>query len=237
MKKHILLIGALAISFSALSQGNIRMKNLPNFDYKKYHFGFLLSTNTSDFYLDYSPRENFADSLLGISNQRQQGFNLALLASWDLTPNIRLRFIPGLSFQDRGLNYRFRLQDGTTETILKRTESVFLDFPLLLKLRTNRVNNLAAYALIGGKYSRDMQSQEDTDNQIADELVIRLNRTDYSLDFGGGIDFFLPYFKFSIEMKTAFGLPNMLIQEGNRFTAPIESLRTRTFVFSLCFEG
>jgi hypothetical protein len=214
------------------------MKNLPNFDYKKYHFGFLLSTNVSDFYFDYR-EDSFSaqDSLLGISNQRQQGFNLALLASWDITPNIHLRFIPGLSFQDRGLNYRFLTADGTPESILKRTESVFLDFPLLLKLRTNRVNNMAAYALVGGKYSRDMQSQEDVDNAVADELVIKLNRTDYSLDFGGGIDFFLPYFKFSIEMKTAIGIPNLLIQEETRFTAPIESLRTRTFIFSLCFEG
>lgn len=214
------------------------MKNLPNFDYKKYHFGFLLSTNVSDFYFDYREDNSFAqDSLQGISNQRQQGFNLALLASWDITPNIHLRFIPGLSFQDRGLNYRFLTADGTSEAILKRTESVFLDFPLLLKLRTNRVNNLAAYALIGGKYSRDMQSQEDVDNAVADELVIKLNRTDYSLDVGGGIDFFLPYFKFSIEMKTAIGFPNLLIQEETRFTAPIESLRTRTFILSLCFEG
>lgn len=233
-----MLIFTVLLFASAAHGQKLNMKNLPNFDYKKYHFGFLLSTNVSDFYFDYR-EDSFSaqDSLLGISNQRQQGFNLALLASWDITPNIHLRFIPGLSFQDRGLNYRFLTADGTPESILKRTESVFLDFPLLLKLRTNRVNNMAAYALVGGKYSRDMQSQEDVDNAVADELVIKLNRTDYSLDFGGGIDFFLPYFKFSIEMKTAIGLPNLLIQEETRFTAPIESLRTRTFIFSLCFEG
>lgn len=214
-----------------------RMRNLQSFDDKKYHFGFLLSSNTSDFFFQYRNQETFADSLLGIENRRQAGFNLALLASANFTKNISLRFIPGLSFQDRGLNYRFLDDDGTTETILKRTESVFLDFPLLLKLRTNRVNNFAAYALIGAKYSRDMQTQEDVDQALGNETIIKLQKNDYSIDAGGGFDFFLPFFKFSIEAKTAFGLPNMLIQEETRFSAPIDRLRTRTFIISICFEG
>ena len=215
----------------------VKMKNLPEFDYKKYHFGFLLSTNSSDFYFDYRPDFTFADSLLGIENKGQSGFNLALLASWDLSPNFHLRFVPGLSFQDRGLNYRFLRDDGTQDVILKRTESVYLDFPLLWKLRTNRVNNIAAYALVGGKYSIDMQSQKDVDNAVESDVIIKLSNVDYSLDVGGGVDFFLPYFKFSIEMKTAVGMPNVLIQEESTFSSPIERLRTRTFIFSLCFEG
>ena len=227
---------AILFCVSSFGQAN-KIKNLPTFDYKKYHFGFLLSTNTSDFFFKYEPDITFADSLLGIENQRQSGFNLALLASLDLTPNFHIRFIPGLSFQDRGLNYRFLEEDGTTEVLLKRTESVYLDFPLLFKLRTNRVGNVAAYALVGAKYSRDMQSQKDVNNATANDVILKLRDADYSIDAGGGLDFFLPFFKFSIEMKTAFGLPNVLIQEGSRFSAPINELRTRTFTFSLCFEG
>lgn len=234
-KKFIFSLTALLSILTAQSQ--IKQRNLPEFDYKKYHFGFLLSTNTSDFYFDYKPDVSFADSLMGIDNQRQQGFNLALLASYNLTPNIRFRFIPGLSFQDRGLNYRFLRADGTTEALLKRTESVYLDFPLLLKLRTNRVNNFAAYALIGGKYSKDMQSQKDVNNAVADDVILKLKDSDYSMDVGGGVDFFLPFFKLSLEMKVAIGFPNVLIQENTPFSTPIERLRTRTFIFSVCFEG
>lgn len=227
----------LALSVTGQIFGQHTARNLAQFDYKPYHFGFLLSINTADFDFEYKANEGFADSLLGIDNQKQQGFNLALLASLDLTKNFHIRFIPGLSFQDRGLNYRFRTSDGTTETFLKRTESVYLDLPILFKFRTNRVNNFAAYALAGGKYSRDMQSQKDVDNALANDLIVKLDDNDFSIDVGGGIDFFLPYFKFSIEMKTAFGIPNVLIQENTKFTSPLESLRTRTFVFSLCFEG
>lgn len=228
-----IVLFSIALGCSAQSQ---RMRNLPNFDMKKYHFGFLLSINSSDFAFQYKPDYTFADSLQGISNQAQSGFNLALLASLDLTPNIHLRFLPGLSFQDRGLDYRF-LRENEPVSILKRTESVFLEFPLLLKLRTNRVNNFAAYGLIGGKYGRDMQSQKDVNNLGGDEVIIRLKDNDFAMEVGGGFDFFLPFFKLSIEMKTAFGFQNLLIQEPTIFAEPLESLRTRMFVFSIAFEG
>lgn len=213
------------------------MKNLPRFDYKKIHFGFLLSMNQSDFTIKYKPDFTFNDSLLNIENVPQSGFNLALLASWDMQKNVRLRFIPGLSFQDRGLNYTFLDGEGKTVTEFRRTESVYLDLPLMVKLRTNRIRNFAAYALVGGKYSIDMQSQKDVDNQSEADKILRLKKIDYSVDAGAGVDFFLPYFKFGLELKTAIGFPNVLIQEDTPFSTPIESLRTRTVIFSILFEG
>ena len=56
-----------------------------------------------------------------------------------------------MSFQDRGLLYRFRNPDGTIQPVNVRTESVFLDFPLVIKLRTERIGNFAPYALFGGQ--------------------------------------------------------------------------------------
>ena len=233
----VILLALLAPTLQSYAQKGQSLTNLETFDYKKYHFGFLLSFNTADFYINYKPDFTFNDSLLGIDNVQQSGFNLALLASYNATKNIRIRFIPGLSFQDRGLNFRFLVEEGKTEFLLKRTESVYLDFPLMLKLRTNRVRNFAAYAIVGGKYSIDMQSQKDVNNASAADKILKLIDTDYSLDAGGGIDFFLPYFKFAIEAKSAFGFPDVLIQENNRFSSSIESLKTRTVIISLTFEG
>lgn len=236
LKQYLLAAFMLLIVGKVTAQMNGR-ENLPNFDNRLYHFGFLLSANTSSFYLDYKPDFSFGDSLLGIDNVPQAGFNLSLLASFNPVKNINLRFVPGLSFQDRGLNYTFLAEDNKVETFLKRTESVWLQFPLMLKLRTNRVGNFAAYGLIGGAYGIDMQSQKDVDEAVAGKIVVKLEKTDITLDAGGGLDFFLPYFKFGVEMKTCFGMRNVLIQESNQFTDPISRLRTRTFVISLCFEG
>jgi hypothetical protein len=234
--KYGLLFCLMAIAETGQSQFRGK-ENLGSFDQRFYHFGFLLSANQSSFFIDYKPSFDFSDSLLSIDNVPQAGFNLALMASYNPIKNINLRFIPGLSFQDRGLNYTFLEADGKTKTFLKRTESVWLQFPLALKLRTNRAGNFAAYALIGGCYGIDMQSQRDVDENVAGKIVVKLERDDITLDAGGGFDFFLPYFKFGLEMKTCFGMRDVMIQENNQFTDPISRLRTRTFVFSLTFEG
>ena len=158
------------------------------------------------------------------------------MASWDATKNLHVRFIPGLSFQDRSLEYRFE-EDGGTDLKVRRTESVFLNFPLLLKLRTDRVGNYAAYALVGAKFSRDMQSQEETNQQLASDFILRLESGNSSIDLGAGVDIFLPFFKFSIEGKFELGNRNILIQDDSQYSAPLQSLKTRSFILSLCFEG
>lgn len=237
LKKVAIITLLVVLTGTAFAQKPQRLLNLQTFDYKKYHFGFIIGFNSADFSVRNKADFSFADSLKSLQNVPQSGFNLALLASLDMTPNLHLRFLPGLSFQDRGLNYTFLDDEGKNELLFKRVESVYLDFPLNFKFRTNRVGNFAAYALIGGKYSIDMQSQKDVDNASEDQKILKLKDQNYSLDVGGGFDFFLPFFKFGVEIKTEMGFPDVLIQEDTKFSSPIESLKTRTVIVSLTFEG
>lgn len=233
-----LFIGLFMLSSNIASAQRIGRKNLAGFDNKTFHFGFILSGNKSDFSVRMQEDTTFSTGLYGIANSPQGGFNLALLGAAKLNRHLSLRFVPGLSFQDRGLNYTFANSSGDgTNVILKRTEAVNLDFPLLLKIRTDRITNFAAYALVGGKYSRDMQSQEDVNQQLQNDDILRLQSSNYSADLGAGIDFFLPFFKFSIELKTELGLINVLIPDNSNYANPIESLRTRSYILSICFEG
>lgn len=220
-----------------VTHGQSAKENLAKFDYRSYHFGFLLSGNSSSFNFNLRPDFTFADSLLSVENNALSGFNLALLASLNVNRTLRIRFIPGLSFQDRGLLYRFRNPDGTIQPVNVRTESVYLDFPLVIKLRTERIGNFAPYALFGAKLSRDMQSQADVNQSLQDGYILKLAKGNSSLDFGAGADFFLPFFKFSVEMKTEFGMRNVLIQDDSPFSAAFDQLRTRSFIISFTFEG
>ena len=235
LKSCLLCVVFLAGSLPAALSQQVR-KNLAAFDTKKYHFGFALSGNSSDFNVNLTPDFTFSDSLQAIINTPQAGFNLALVASWNATKNVHIRFLPGLSFQDRTLAYRF-LKEGEADLKQRRTESVYLDFPLMLKLRTDRVGNFAAYALVGGKLSKDMQSQEETNQQLQSEYILRLESGNSSIDLGAGVDIFLPFFKFSIEGKFELGQRNILIQDESRYSAPLQSLKTRSFILSLLFEG
>ena len=59
----------------------------------------------------------------------------------------------------------------------------------------------------------------------------------YAAEVGGGMDMFLTYFKFGIELKAAFGIPNLLVDDGTRFSTPIQSLRSKVWVLTFTFEG
>ena len=233
-----LLLVALLAPFSAMfAQKRIKVENLPNFDLHRFHFGFALSYNTSDFQMRMDPNSPFTDSLLVLEHQRQPGFNLGIVASLNMNPFLSLRFVPTLSFQERIMQYQFRKPDGKSVYFQKPVESTYLEFPLLLKYRSARINNFAVYLIGGGKFCIDMASQKDVNNTLDDEVVVKLAKYDYAAEVGGGMDMFLTYFKFGIELKAAFGIPNLLIDDGTRFSTPIESLRSKTWVLSFAFEG
>jgi hypothetical protein len=221
----------------AQSSGGVKVENLPNFDLRRFHFGFLLSYNNSDFYTRLRTRAPFTDSLLVLNHQRQPGFNLGIVASLNMGTNLSLRFLPTLSFQERILQYQFRDPLGETEYFQKPVESTYLEFPLLVKLRSDRINNFAVYLIGGGKFGIDMSSQKDVNQALDDETIIKLAKYDYAAEVGGGFDFFLQYFKFGIELKTGVGIPNLLVRDGTRFDLPLESLRSKTYVLTFTFEG
>jgi hypothetical protein len=117
-------------------------------------------------------------------------------------------------------------------------ESTYLDFPLNLKYRSARLNNFAAYVIGGGRYSIDLSSQRDIDNNLPPDLqVVRLDRDNVWYEVGFGLDFFLEYFKFSTELKLSMGLHNVLIQDYSIWSTPIGGIRPRMITISFHFEG
>lgn len=233
-----LLLVLSGMNYAVAQKENV--SNLKNFDKKPYHFGFILAYNSADFYMDLYNNFPTPDSLMSVGIDRQPGFDLGPLASLNLTKNISLRFIPAISFQDRKLFYNFyRTTNGKlqNDVVTRRVESTFINLPLNLKLRTDRVNNFAAYAVTGYQFSIDMASQKDVNNTSGPDAIVKIKRLDQAFQIGGGLDFFLPYFKFGVELKLSKGFNNLLIQDGNMYTSPIDRLRSKVWLLSLTFEG
>ncbi|MCG8575483.1 MAG: PorT family protein [Flavobacteriales bacterium] len=233
MKKQLIIVFLLCLTggLSFSQQGNY-----PTFDRKKVHFGFALGVNTADFHYRLHPSDSLTfDSIQSISIRRQPGFNLGIIGSWDIHETVHLRFIPSLSFSERLFQYEY-FKNGELKTRENRLESTNLDFPILLKLRTKRIINFAAYAIGGMQYSLDLASQNDVEQLISDPIV-KIKKHDFAYQVGGGFDFWLPYFKFGIELKLSNGIRNVAIQDGTFFMRPLESLRNKIWWFSLTFEG
>lgn len=135
----LLFFLAFSLGHDAQAQKKIKTENLQNFDLHPFHFGFLLSYNTADFFVKLRHSQQFApfsDSLLVLDHVRQPGFNLGIVSSFNMTPNLSVRFIPSLSFQDRVLSYRFRKSDGTFIGFDKPVESTWLEFPVRRRAAT-----------------------------------------------------------------------------------------------------
>jgi hypothetical protein len=176
---------------------------------------------------------------LNVQNDAQPGGQLGILTTMRLgTPMIRLRFVPTISFLERSIKYTF--EDTTAKLGYRiedeRVNSTNLDFPLMLQFRTKRLNNFAAYCLIGGQYSIDLQSQEKASQNYIDPFI-KIKRYDWQGQIGGGLEFFAPYFKFGVELKFTHGFSNAFIKDNTYIAAPIQTLYNRGWFVSFIFEG
>ena len=205
--------------------------NLPNYDNKPIHFGFLIGINTLDFKL--TPVSNVEDELFVIQSQNQKGFNLGVVSNIRLENNLDLRFIPTLSLAERRIFYT--LNDNTVLTdINKNIESTFIEFPISIKYKSLRYNNGKAYITTGLKYSLDLASQRNIDDEGLE--IVKIKKDDFLYEIGLGLDFYLPYFKFSPELKANFGLTNLVVNDGNIYSRSIKGMKTRGFSISFTFE-
>lgn len=213
-----------------------KIENLPNFDERWYHFGFMLGFNQSGYYLDRRADPPINDTLKAMVPVDKPGFDLGIISVLHFNDQASLRFVPNLSFQERVLEYTFK-GDSLDEFVEKRVNSTFINLPLNFKYRSARINNVAAYLIAGGRFSIDMASNEDVDNSVSDDIVVKMDAEDFAGQVGAGFDFFMEYFKFGIELKLSVGMKNMIINDNTRFSEPIERMRTRQLLFSLTFEG
>jgi hypothetical protein len=131
------------------------------------------------------------------------------------------------------MEYTLYEQDTVPVVYDKVVNSVYLEVPLYFKFRSRRINNWRVYILAGGKFQYDMASREEAETE---EVILRMKREDYTWDLGVGVDFYLEYFKMSTEVRMAFGLNNLLVEDQTVFTSSIESLKSKTFLFSIYFE-
>lgn len=238
IRKHIFFSAVLLffISASAFAQKG-KPANLQGYDKERLHFGFSLAVNKA--YLVLYPANSPAkpDSVLSVQSIPDWGFNLGIISDLRLHDYLTLRFLPALTFQDRTIEYRIHPTNSSKpDTFIvknKKVESTLLDFPLNFKIRSERLNNMSAYLLVGGKWCIDLASQAKTKNPD----LIKLNNRDWAFETGFGLDFYLTYFKLSTEIKFSAGLHDRLFHENTTWAAPINKIYTKTWLFTLNFEG
>lgn len=241
MKKIIITSILLFFIFNAVFAQDQKVQNLRLYDQKPLHFGFTVGLNTSDFYIRNS--DNFFDTSLvkqvySIENNQQPGFHLGPISNIRLGKHFDFRFLVNLSFTQRDLEYVILKENSAGEdyfdTHIMKLSSTFLEFPLLIKYKSDRINNYRFYLIGGIKPTLDLAAKK----KIPDELMpmIRLKQSDMYGEVGLGLDIYLPYFKFSPELKMGVGIDDMSIDDNTEYTGAMKYLKSKVFMLSFHFE-
>lgn len=235
---------------------------LPKYEQEPYHFGFLIAYNqmmytvkTVENYQNIAqPADSWPNGPYSVSNtdciyvynletQQTPGFTVGIIGSKRLGRYFDLRFIPSLSFSERRMRYDLAIKgnDGNIDmkSFTKSIGTTFVEFPLNIKYRSKRYNNIGAYVLAGINPKLDLASQKDNKESINGvEFINNLvtKRFDLAGELGAGFDIYNQWFKMGIEVKMSYGLLDIVKNEAFIYTAPIDQLRNKLFQVSLLFE-
>ena len=236
MKQKFIVFSFLFLMFSgdSLFAQKQKILNLPKYDRQRFHFGFILGINKTDFVIDRVASFSLIDSLYTVESKGTSGFNLQIVTNMRMKEHFDLRFLPELAFASRNLIYSFEKGRPLSNVVTKKVESTFVELPLDVKFKSARLNNFRAYVLGGVKYSIDMVSQAKV--KAKDKEYVKLQRNDYGYEIGVGCDFYLPMFKFSPEIKMYHGLRNLLVKDDLVYSKSLDGLFSKMFTLSLTFE-
>jgi len=208
-------------------------------------FGFSFSYVTNYFKIDKKPnwRDPFfdpgvnrfiTDSLRSISSKNATGFGVGFITRYRLTDHIEVRGNPSLVFADRSITYTY---PKSSDDVTKQIQSTTVDFPLEVKIKSDRIQDFRAYILGGVKYSLAIGSKKNADTGLDPLNKLVKNASGFgSYEAGIGCDIYFEFFKLSPEIKMSNSFGNVLVPENHPYSSPISSLGLHTFTFSLIFE-
>lgn len=249
--KRLFILFSLFVSFSLMAQ-KPKVKNDPIHDDRPVHFGFSIGLNTMDF--------NIRQSRLGLDTMvltdvitLRPGFQVHAISNFKLGRYFDFRVLPGISFGgEREITY-LNLNNGNAiqSDSLVRIESNFLELPLLIKYKAKRINNFRPFIIGGTNLRFDLAATKKTWGvSHKNNSLVLLNVFDGYYEIGFGVDFYLQYFKFTVELKYSVGVTDVLkrsMRNGDEgrvyppaefaiYTDVIDKINSRMFMVSFHFE-
>jgi hypothetical protein len=230
-KKIVLLTLGILLYSSSFAQSDSELFN-PRYDERKViTYGFSLGFQTTSYQLKYSDFfiDPAMDSVHSILPKKRPGFKLGFIVNFKLAQFLDLRITPTVSFAEYLLEYNFVGGDQFTELI----ESTGVEFPILFKYKSQRRNNLRMY-LVGGV--TPIIEAAGKSGLEEDLTRLQIEKFNANLELGFGLDMYFPLFKFSPEVRFAYGLVNVLSPLENDKSVGIDELRTKTLSFYFHFQ-
>lgn len=231
-RAKIILLGFMLVAAMAEAQNfKWARRNNPNYDERKFTYGFLIGLHTTAYQLKYSDsmvHDNY-DTLHSVMPGWKPGFSLGFIVNYRINDYLDVRLTPKVAFYENTLRYNYT--DGTHRDEL--VETTMVEFPFLLKYKSLRRGNVRMYVIGGVKPGIEASGKKELENITKGLEVKSMNM---NLEAGIGMDLYFPLFKFSPEIRFSRGMMNVLDNTTNDFGRPLRYLNTNTITLYLLFQ-
>lgn len=207
-------------------------KNNPNYDNRRLTYGFLIGVHSSAYKVRYSDKfvtPEF-DTLYSVEPSWKGGFSLGFIVNYKLADFFDLRLTPIVAFYEHSLTYRYTDDQAPRQ---ENVETTMVEFPILLKYKSERRGNVRMYMIGGIKPALEASGKKKEEN-VTNALEVK--GANLSADFGFGFDFYYPLFKFSPEIRFSKGLVDILDNRQAPLGQPLQRVTTNTITVYFLFQ-
>jgi hypothetical protein len=231
------IIFSLAVVFILAGESHgqtvnwLKRKN-PNYENKKLTYGFLIGLHSAAYQIKYHDRfvtPQF-DTLYAVEPDWFPGFSLGFIMNYKLADLLDIRLTPTVAFYEHKVRYRYTDDTKTDEQAI---ESTMVEFPILLKFKSERRDNLRMYMIGGIKPGFEASGKKGLEKT---QTKLETKNMNLSVDVGFGLDIYYPLFKFSPEIRFSRGIIDVLDSRSNRYGLPLERVNTNTVNVYLIFQ-
>jgi hypothetical protein len=227
----LLLWGGAAAQTTMGKRSRWASRNNPNYDNRKLTYGFLIGVHSSTFKVKYSDRfvsQQF-DSVHSVIPGWSGGFSLGFIVNYRLDDQVDIRLTPKVGFYENKVSYLYTDKTPREDLLL---ESTMVEFPILLKYKSQRRGNIRMYMIGGVTPAIEASGKKNGKNGESLEIT----NSNLSLEGGFGFDLYYPLFKFSPEIRFSHGLFNILDNKDNVYGQPLKSVTTNSVTVYFLFQ-
>jgi hypothetical protein len=204
-------------------------RNNPNYDNRRITYGFLIALHNSIYHVKYSDAfvtQKF-DTVYAVNPTWSSGFTLGFIVNLRINDQLDLRVTPQVAFYEQKVRYQYT--DETYDEAL--VENTMVEFPVLVKYKSERRGNIRMYMIGGAKPGIQASGKKE---QTKSELEVK--SANLNLEAGFGFDLYYPLFKFSPEIRYSHGIMDILGNRTNDFGQPLKQVTTHAVTVYFLFQ-
>lgn len=222
---------ALFICASNISFSQNKLQYQLNYDAKKVRFGYFLGVTSTNYKIKYNRAYLSSvnpNTFYSITSPSTTGIKAGALVNVNLNDYFDFRFSPlSVSIYNREILVNDSLS-------YKQGDKAWFEIPMQFKYKSERRGNTRMFVFGGLKYG----FETNVVNKKSSAGTKLTKTSDFSVEYGFGLEIFKEYFKVTPEIHFSHGLKNIVNPNTDytNFYSFIDKMKTHNVTFYIVFQ-